>query len=389
MTTEEVLTRWADRVYPSREALAEAARKRKLKIYLGIDPTGPELHLGHSTNLLLLKHFQKLGHQVVFLIGDATAMIGDPSGKESTRKPLSRREVLRNAATYQHQAGKIIRFGLGGAKLDFNSRWWGKMGFMEGLKLSYFTTVNQLIERDLFQKRLKRGGSISPAELLYPFLQGYDSVFMDVDVEVGGTDQTFNMLMGRELMKKTRGKEKFVITTRLLENPKTGKKLMSKSEGNYIPIELPSAEMFGAVMALPDEAVLPCLELCTEVSQKTIDQFKKDVTIRPAEVKKSLAFEITRMYHGNKAAVSALNEFETVFSKRGIPTDVPVWKIAGKKVVLSDLLTEKGLVKSKSEVRRLLSQGGISLNNRKISEEELIFGKGILKIGRRIFVKIE
>ncbi len=389
MTTEEVLSRWVDTVYPSKEALKQELEKRKLKIYLGADPTGPELHLGHSTNLLLLRHFQRLGHQIIFLVGDATALIGDPSGRETARRPLTREEVRRNARTYQRQVGKILRFGWGGARLEFNSRWWGRMGFLEGLKLSYFTTVNQLIERDMFQKRLKKGGSISPAELLYPFMQGYDSVIMGVDAEVGGTDQTFNMLMGRELAKKIRGKEKFVITTKLLENPKTGQKLMNKSTGSYIPITLPAREMFGSVMALPDEAVIPCFELCTEVSSKALDQFRRDMLRHPAEVKKSLAFEITRIYHGSKAAIQAFNEFETVFSKGGAPTDLPTWRLAGKEVVLADLLTKKKIISSRSEVRRLLAQGAIRLNNQKLTADKLVLRKGILKIGRRIFVKIE
>ena len=390
LTTDEVLTRWVDHIYPDIESFKKALMKGKLKIYLGIDPTGPDLHLGHSTNLLLLKHLQKLGHQIIFLIGDATATIGDPSGKENSRKPLTSREVKRNSRTYKKQASNFLKFwGFNRAKLEFNLRWWGHIRFIDALRLTYFSTVNQLLERDMFQKRLKAGGTLSLAEFMYPLMQGYDSVVMGTDAEVGGTDQTFNMLMGRTLMRKVRNREKFVLATKLLENPKTGQKLMSKSTGSYIAINLPAGEMFGKVMSLPDEAVVPCFELCTEVSQKEVGRIRKLISKKPAEAKKKLAFEITRMYHGEKSARQAKEEFKQVFSGQGIPENAPVWTLSGKMVDLAELLVEKKVAKSKSEVRRLISQGGITLNYQKLADSTVKLENGVLRVGKRFFAKIK
>ena len=390
MTTNEVLSRWVDQVYPTKEEFLTALEKRKLKIYLGVDPTGPDLHLGHSTNLLLLKYFQELGHKIIFLIGDFTAMIGDPTGREESRKKLSQEEVRKNGRKFKEQAGKIIKFsGSNPAALEFNSRWWGKMTLSEGLSIGYNFTLQQLIERDMFQKRLKRNEPISFPEAFYPILQGYDSVALDVDVEVGGTDQTFNMLAGRELLKKLKGKEKFVITTTLLENPKTGKKLMSKTEGNYVGLSMLPQDMFGAVMALPDEAVVPVFELCTEVPSAKIAELKNLLVSAPVKAKKTLALEITRIYHGDKRAEESQKEFEGVFSRGGTPEDAPVWKVAGEKIDLVDLLAGKRIVGSKSEARRLIEQGGVTLNRQKLTNPEQILSKGVLRIGKKTFIKIE
>src|SRR4030042_2490670 len=261
------LKRWVDKIYPSEKEFLKALETRKLTIYHGVDPTAPDLHLGHSTNYLLLRKFQDLGHKIIILIGDFTAQIGDPTGRISGRKTLTKKQVLKNAETYKAQISKILDFKskTNPAQLKFNSQWYEKIKFTDLMKLMANFTHGQMIKRNMFQQRLKNGQEINFIEFIYPMLQGYDSVAMNIDAEVGGTDQTFNMMAGRDLLKTYENKEKFVITTKLLENPKTGKKLMSKSEGGYVALNDPPNEMFGKIMALPDEATMPCFELCTEI----------------------------------------------------------------------------------------------------------------------------
>jgi len=387
LATKEALSRWVDQVYPKPAALTKALKERKLKIYHGIDPTGPELHLGHSTNLLLLRHFQDLGHRIIILIGDATATIGDPTGRDSARQPLTRKEVLANARTYKDQAGKILRFsGRNKVEIEYNSRWWGKMKFLEGLRLGYLFTSNQMLERDMFQERIKKENPPSLAEFYYPMMQGYDSVEMGVDAEVGGTDQTFNMLIGRDMLRKMKNKEKFVITTKLLENPKTGKKLMSKSGGGYIPLTASAQEMFGAVMGLPDEAVVPVFTLCTTAEIKNL---KRKAAADPLATKKELARVVTAIYHGEASAQTAVREFAAAFGRGEAPAGAPVWKKAGEKIDLPRTLVKEGLAESRSAARRLIAQGGVRLNGRKITETEAVLDPGVLRVGKKIFIKIE
>src|SRR3989344_1169279 len=301
---ELVSSRFIDKIYPSAVKLEEALRSgRRLTIYHGIDPTAPDLHLGHSTNFLLLRELQKLGHRVILLIGDFTGRIGDPTDKLAARKPLTEKEVLKNSRTYKQQIAKILDFSSRGnpVEIQFNSRWLKKLSSEDMIKLLANFTVAQTIKRDMFQRRLKEGKEIYLHEFLYPLMQGYDSVAMKVDAEVGGTDQTFNMLVGRDLERIYLNKGKFVLTTPLLENPKTGKKLMSKSEGGYISLQDPPNEMFGKLMALPDEVIVPCLELCTFYPQKEIEKIKKRLKskkLNPRDAKRILALEVTKIYHG-------------------------------------------------------------------------------------------
>ncbi|PIR72656.1 MAG: tyrosine--tRNA ligase [Candidatus Nealsonbacteria bacterium CG10_big_fil_rev_8_21_14_0_10_36_24] len=386
---EEILNRWTDKIYPSRKKFLEALNSRKLVIYHGVDPTAPDLHLGHSTNYLLLRKFQDLGHKIILLMGDFTAQIGDPTGKISARKPLTKRQVLKNCKTYKEQVGKILDFKSkkNPVQIKFNSQWLGNMKLENMMELMAKFTQGQMIKRNMFQERLKKGQEIYLTEFLYPLLQGYDSVAMNVDVEVGGTDQTFNMLVGRKLMRKYQQKEKFVITTPLLENPKTGKKLMSKSEGGYIALSDSPNQMYGKIMALPDEVIIPCFKLCTRVP---LDEIKK--TDNPRDLKTRLAEEIVRLYYDGKTAAEAEKEFNKVFKEKKLPTRIPEIKIKEKKLFILDLLTKTKLVISKSEAKRLILQKGVKING-KIQEDwkaVIEIKKGlIIQIGKRKFVKLK
>ncbi len=400
---EEVLTRYVDKIYPSKEALEKVLRSgKKLTFYHGIDPTGPHLHLGHSTNLLLMRKLQLLGHKIIFLVGSFTARIGDPSDKDATRKPLTRKQIEDNLKTYKEQANKIIDLkGPNPVLIKFNSEWLDKLTLEEMFKLAANFTVQQIIERDLFQKRIKANKPISLHEFLYPLLQGYDSVAMNVDGEIGGTDQTFNMLAGRLLVQKYLGKEKFVITTPLLVNPKTGKKLMSKSEGTYVALDNLPNDMYGKVMALPDETIIPCFELCTEVPLQIIKEHKKALQmgkVNPMEIKKKLAFEIVKMYHGELDAKNAEKEFERVFQEKKLPDKIQTKKMipgeGGKGYRLFELVYYSGSSRSKADAKRIIEQGGVEVDEKTIRDPQFRpnSNKGeslILKVGKLKYKKIE
>lgn len=389
---DELLTRSIVSVLPSKDALKSLLLSgRKLRIYIGADATGPDLHLGHSTNYLLLEEFRKLGHEAIVLFGDFTAMIGDPSDKDAARKPLSSGEVKNNIRTWKSQLAPIMKLGgIKGSKIVKNSAWLSKLPFEAVLKLSSTFTVQQMIERDMFSKRMKENKPIHIHEFLYPLMQGYDSVALDVDVEIGGNDQTFNMLTGRILQKKYHNKEKFVIATTLLANSKTGKKLMSKSEGNYVGLQDDPKNMFGKIMALPDEAVRQVFVDCTRLPISTIDKIL-GANPNPRDQKLTLAKEIVSMYHGAKEGEKAEESFVSTFSKKELPDDLEEIS-ANAGALLSDALLSSGIIKSKSEFSRLAQDGAVS----KISPEERkitdIFEKaseGVFKIGKHRFLKIK
>lgn len=379
-----------DKIYPSLEALEKVlATGKKLKIYHGIDPTGPHLHLGHATNLLVLREFQKLGHRIILLIGDFTARIGDPTDKLSPRQPLTEQQVKDNLKTFKKQAARIIKFtGRNPAQLKFNSRWYAKMPLAEMVKLAQYITIQQLIGREMFQKRMAAGKPISAHEFLYPLLQGYDSVAMDVDMEIGGTDQTFNMLVGRDLMRVLKRKEKFILTTKLLVNPKTGRKLMNKSEGGLINLDDEPIDMFGKVMALPDETIEPVAELSTEMSPQEVRDLKR---FNPRDAKLKLAYEIVKLYHSEKAAGEARDKWIKIFSRKEIPDDVPLLKV-GPGITPTLLVVRSGVVKSNSEARRLVEQGGLEIDGLKIKNPKFVLTLNngqIVKIGKKRFFRIK
>lgn len=394
---EEALLRWAGEVYPSKEEFAKALKSKKLVIYHGVDPTAPQLHLGHSTNYLLLKKLQEAGHRVILLIGDFTAQIGDPTGKSAVRKSLTKKEVLANCKTYKNQAGKILDFTSrkNPVKLAFNGKWLEKMTLKDVIKLTANFTHGQMIKRNMFQERISKSQEIYIHEFLYPLLQGYDSVALNVDAEVGGTDQTFNMLVGRDLLKIYKNKEKFVITTPLLENPKTGKKMMSKSEGDFVALNDSPKDMYGKIMAMPDETIVPCFKFCTEVPIAQISDMDERLEagdVNPRDLKARLAKEITTMYHGEKVAERAEEEFNNVFKNKELPEDILEVKISETKLPILDLLVKTGLVESKSEAKRLVEQKGVKIDNN-VEEDwqkdiEIESGM-VIKIGKRRFAKIK
>ena len=380
---KEVLTRSVENIYPNREALEEILKSgKKIRLYNGIDPTG-KLHLGHLAVLRKLRQFQDLGHEVIVLIGDFTAMIGDPTDKMAARKPLSRNQVLENAKNYKKQIGKILDFKKSNVKFMYNGEWTNKLKPIDLLKMFSHFTVARILERDMFQKRIQEGKDILLHEFVYPVFQAYDSVIMDVDLEIGGNDQTFNMLRGRDLMKKMKNKEKFVMTLKLLTDP-TGKK-MGKSEGNLVPLDEKPQEMFGKAMAWPDSLLEIGFELLTDIP---LEKIKKT---NPREAKASLAREIVSLCYNKRAAEKAEKEFDRIFKEKKIPTKISGIKILEKEISLPQLLVRMKFVSSKSEARRLILQKGVKIDGLIESDWQKIIKikKGtIIQVGKRKFAKI-
>jgi tyrosyl-tRNA synthetase len=356
---DELLTRGVEAIYPSADSLREKLGSgERLSLYLGIDPTGP-LHLGHMVVLSKLAEFQALGHQVILLIGDFTAMIGDPTDKTATRRSLSREEVRANQERYRAEAGRCIDFeGDNPAQIRFNSEWHDALTFERVLELASHLTVDQLLKRDMFERRSAEGKPIYLHEFLYPLMQGYDSVALEVDGEIGASDQTFNMLIGRTLEKQLLGREKFVLTTKLLTDP-SGRK-MSKSEGNVIWLSDTPDEQFGKVMRWPDTMIRSGFELCTRVPQQELAAIGDELSggANPRDVKLRLARAIVARLSGDDVAAAAEANFRATFSEGEAPTDAPeITTEAGE--MITDLLARSGLVASKAEARRLIESGAV------------------------------
>lgn len=366
---------------------------QKLRIYLGVDPSAPEIHLGHAICLRKLREFQKMGHKVIFLIGDFTGMIGDPTGKLSVRTPLTREQVLENAKTYKKQVSFFLNFsGENPAEIAFNSQWNDKLTFKELIDLASKFTVQQFIERDMFEKRLKENKPIFLHEFLYPLIQGYDAVMLDADVQIGGSDQKFNMLISRQMVKEFKNKPHIVITTSLLEG--TDGRKMSKSYNNTINITDNPQDMFGKVMSLKDELILKYFYLATELSEIEIQKIEKQLQngLNPKEAKIRLAFEIVKIYHGETLAEKAMIEFERVFSQKKPPLDIPEISLPPKPIKLIDLLLELKMIKSKAEGKRIIEQGGLDINNQKITDKDFVikpYSGMIIKLGKRKWLKIK
>ena len=388
---EKFLTRGVENIYPNKEFVKKQLLSgKKLKMYLGLDPTAPTLHIGHAVPIKKLAEFQALGHEVVLLIGDFTAMIGDPD-KIAVRKPLTRKQVLNNCRLYKQQASTFLKFGLfGGAKLKYNSKWLDKMNFSNVLDLASHMSVQQMLERDMFKKRMEENRPIYIHEFMYPLMQGYDSVVLGVDGEMGGNDQTFNMLAGRNLMKEMSGKEKFVITTKLLEDS-SGKK-MGKTEGNMVPLTDNEFEMFGKIMSWTDGLILPAFEICTNISLENIEKYKKDLEngVNPRDIKIILAKEIVKIYHNQEKADNAEKNFIETFQKGGLPENIEEIKTENGKLLI-DVLAEKKVVASKSDFRRLITENAVSnaVSGEKITDVNYKISSGItIKVGKKRFVKI-
>ena len=385
----ELVTRSVATILPTREQFEAALTSGKpLRMYIGADATGPQLHLGHATNFLFLEKLRKLGHEVIILFGDFTAMIGDPSDRDSARISLTEEQVNAHIATWKEQVGKILDFGTveNPALIKRNSEWLSKLNFGDILSLASNFTVQHMLERDMFEKRIQEGKPVHLHEFLYPLMQGYDSVAMDVDVEVGGTDQTFNMLAGRILQKKLNNREKFVVATTLLENPKTGKKLMSKSQGGYIALNDPSTEMYAKTMALPDGVMKQMFIDCTLVSLDDIEDITRGEN--PRNIKMRLAREIVTLYHSADAAQKAEQAFVSTFQKGAVPNDVDE-VVREKGETYADALVRAGIVVSKGELSRLFSAGAVSDAVTGEKYEKIHDAPGAtLKIGKRRFVKL-
>jgi len=363
---------------------------KPLLIKAGFDPTAPDIHLGHTVLIRKMKHFQDLGHTVVFLIGDFTGLIGDPSGRNKTRPPLSQEEIAANAETYKAQIFKLLDPKK--TVIDFNSRWLGGLTPVEIIKLTAAYTVAQILERDDFSNRYKNGEPISVHELLYPLMQGYDSVALHADVELGGSDQKFNLLVGRELQRHYGQEPQVIITMPLLEGL-DGIQKMSKSLGNYIGIHEAPAEMFGKIMSISDELMFRYYELVTDVPAKEIARIKKDIgseKLNPMQAKIDLAKSIIADFHSPADAAAAEAEFIRVFRNREIPDDAPSVPLDADETLV-DFIVRNGIVSSRGEVKRLHLQGGIYLDQERPQTITCELKKGqsyTLKIGKRKFIKI-
>ena len=386
----ELIKRGAVDLIDEGELRRKLARGKPLRIKAGFDPTAPDLHLGHSVLIQKLKHFQELGHQVIFLIGDFTGMIGDPSGRSDTRPALTREQVLTNAETYKAQVFKILDPSK--TTVEFNSNWMSGMSSADFIRLASHYNVARMLEREDFRNRYETGQSISVHEFLYPLVQGYDSVALKADVELGGTDQRFNLLMGRHLQTHYGQEPQCILTTPLLEGL-DGVKKMSKSLGNYIGITDPPGQIFGKIMSISDELMWRYYELLSDLSLATIALLRQKVEAgdaHPKAVKESLAFELASRYHDEAAALAAKNEFHAVFSKGGAPDDMPLVTIAsGDENSAPAILEKAGAVGSRGEARRLIRQGALFVNDARWEEETapLPVGEHILKLGKKRFIR--
>lgn len=382
----EVLERGVEQAYPSKEALGTAlASGKPLTIYNGIDPTG-KLHVGHGVVLLKLRQLQQLGHAVIVVIGDFTGLIGDPTDKLAPRQPLTRNQVMANAKNYKKLIGKILDPHK--TLFKFNSSWWSKVSAAQFLELASELSAARIWERDMFHERLKQGKEVRLHELLYPLLQGYDSVAMDVDVEVGGNDQTVNMLVGREMMHH-RGREKFVLTMRLLVDP-TGKK-MGKTEGNLVALDDAADDMYGQVMSWPDTLIPLAFEIATTVPLPEVVQIKNDLAAgkNPKIFKMLLAYKLVGLYHGKTAAIAAEERFKQVFERKETPDNIPTVMVHPP-VGLIDVLVASRLASSKSDASRLIAHGGVKVNGAVVKDERFeVPNAAVIQKGKRFFVRIK
>src|SRR3989338_1147374 len=378
-------------ILPSKEALIEKlVAGNRLKIYIGADPTSSALHLSHAKNYMFLEELRQLGHEVIVLFGDFTARIGDPSDRTEARKQLTEKEVKENVKDWLKQIKPLLNFGdkKNPPKVLYNSKWLAKLCLKDVISLASNFTVQQMLERDMFQDRMKDQLPIHLHEFLYPLMQGYDSVAMNVDTELCGTDQTFNALVGRTLVKRLKSKDKFVIIVNLMENPKTGE-LMSKSKGTGVFLSSPANEMYGAILAQPDEMTKVLFINCTRVPLAEINSILKGA---PKKAKMRAAFEIVKKIYGEVAAKKAENNFEKLFVNKELAGEIPELKQKEKKTTAIDLVIHSGVAKSKSEARRLVEQGAVEINGEsKKGVYEVIELKGgeTLKIGKKNFFRIK
>ena len=388
----EMIKRGCDELLIESELAEKLKSGRPLRVKAGFDPTAPDLHLGHTVLINKMRQLQDLGHHVVFLIGDFTGMIGDPSGKNTTRPPLTRADVARNAETYKAQVFKVLDAGK--TEVVYNSAWMDPLTSADMIRLAATHTVARMLERDDFGKRYKANQPIAIHEFLYPLVQGYDSVALKADLELGGTDQKFNLLMGRELQKHYGQPPQCILTMPLLEGL-DGVNKMSKSLGNTIGITDSPHEIFGKLMSISDELMWRYIELLSFASLATIRQWKEEVAAgrNPRDVKVGFAQEIVARFHDRAAAQDALADFETRFTQGGIPADIPAVTVASGAdgIAIANLLKEAGLTASTSEALRMIAQGGVKLDGTKVSDKALKLAKGVqvvVQVGKRKFARV-
>ncbi len=365
-----------------------------LKIKVGFDPTAPDIHLGHTVLLEKMRQLQDLGHEIILIIGDLTAMIGDPTGRSEIRKPLSRQDVLQHAETYKEQVFKILDESK--TVVRYNSEWLENMTSMEIIKLQAKQTVARMLEREDFKQRFKNQNPIGIHEFIYPLLQGHDSVVLESDIEIGGTDQRFNLLMGRELQEDAGQIPQVLIILPLLEGT-DGVKKMSKSLGNYIGIAEPAKEIYGKILSISDDLMVKYYELLSHISLDALNTLKqglKDGSIHPKKAKESLALEIAGRYWDQDTAIKARDEFDTVFKDKGLPDDIPVFNMGegDQDCWLPKIMKDSGLAKSTGEAMRLIKQGGVSIDNDKCTDPDKKLSAGqefLLKVGKRRFLRLK
>ena len=386
LNTQTVLTRGVANVLPKTDTLAKLMDSRKIKVYLGIDPTGSDLTLGHAVQLRKLQQFADLGHEVVLLIGNGTVRIGDPTGKDSTRPVLTDEAIKKNFENWKAQASKVLNFDM--ITIVYNGDWLDALSYADMVKLMANVTVQQLMERDMFQTRVKEGKPIYGHEIMYPLLQGYDSVAMEVDLEIGGTDQMFNMMMGRTLLRNYKDKEKWVLTNPII-NGTDGRK-MSKSYGNYVALAAEPNDMFGKLMSIKDEEMLTYFEIFTDEDLGTVSKLIKD---KPRDAKVKLATSIVTWLHSAEAAAAGLHDFEQKFVKKETPDEVPTFSVGDMETGLLDLITKVcGFAKSNGEARRMITGGGVKYDGEKIREPMITIyvddEPKLLQVGKRKFAWI-
>jgi len=392
----EIIKRGTSEIIPEEEVIEKLKKAEKenkpLNVKLGCDPTRPDLHLGHSVVLRKLAQFQQLGHQAILIIGDFTGMIGDPSGRNATRPPLTFEQARENAKSYWEQASKILDREK--TKIVYNSDWLGKMNFEEVIRLSSRYTVARMLERDDFTKRFKTGIPISMHEILYPLAQAYDSVAVESDIELGGTDQKFNLLVGRDIQREFEQEPQAILTMPLLVGT-DGTEKMSKSYDNYIGIDDSPQDIFGRTLSIPDDLIYTYYELTTDVSFEKLTEIKntlEDGKTNPRDIKRELAKTLVTMYHSKEDAQKAEQEFDKIFIKKDIPDDILEFQLEDSKPAnILDVIVNVKFAGSKGEARRLVQQGGVSLDGNKVTDIgfEINFnGEKILKVGKRKFIKL-
>lgn len=391
----EVIKRGTSEIIPEEELVKKLEKSfetgKPLNIKLGCDPTRPDLHLGHSVVLRKLAQFQKLGHQAILIIGDFTALIGDPSGRNTTRPPLTEADIVENAKSYFEQAYKILDKEK--TKIVYNSEWLGKMNFADVIKLASKYTVARMLERDDFTNRFKGGIPISMHEILYPLAQAMDSVAIESDVELGGTDQKFNLLVGRDIQRENGMTPQVILTMPILVGT-DGVEKMSKSYDNYIGISDSPKDIYGRTLSIPDHIIYNYYEVATDISADELSQIKlllEDKNNNPRDLKRQLARKLVEMYHSKEAAILAEEEFDNIFINKGIPEDIPEMKFDVDKMTIIDLIAHINFAPSKGEARRLIQQGGVSIDGNKVTDfsYEVIFdNEKILKVGKRKFLKL-